>query len=107
MARRCDVCGEEACFVHCVYCGVDCEQYEPEHAVDCPASTGVYVVEYEACHSPCEHCGKRPDPSIRCSGCECVLALGDHYTLRPIDDIAGISCYEPVCLGCAASEAVA
>lgn len=93
-------------FRWCVFCKADCWVDKPEHAVDCPSSTGVWPVRYEAMHPPCEHCGKRPDPSIRCSECECVLGLGDFYTHRQLADIAGLPAYEPICLGCAAKEAV-
>jgi hypothetical protein len=112
--RACKVCGEEACYVHCVHCGVDCTDPEPEHGPSCPSSTGVFEVRYEAMHQPCEHCGKRPDPSIRCSECGCLLKLGDHYTHRrlgragipgPFED-GEIPVYEPICLGCAAMEAL-
>lgn len=96
----------EALYRWCVYCKADCWVDEPEHSAGCPSSTGVYEVRYERCHPPCEHCGKRPDPAIRCSECECLLALGDKYTHRQLDDIAGVPVYEPICLGCAAREAL-
>lgn len=92
-------------FRYCRWCDADCAEDETQHTADCPSSTGVFPVEYEACHPPCQHCGKRPDPSIRCSECECVLGLGDYYTHRQVGDYVGTPTYEPVCLGCAALEA--
>lgn len=101
-------------FRWCVYCDADCDVDEPEHAAACPSTTGVYPVEREGPDKrPCEHCGKLPNVGFRCSDCDCLLGLGDHYTHRRIGDMSspltgGVEypCYELICLGCAAQEAL-
>lgn len=89
-------------FRYCVHCGADCYEDDPEHAADCPQSTGVYEVQLEANNKPCECCGYYDDPPMLCSECEEPLYLGDHYTHRQIES----DIYEPICLSCAAHEAL-
>jgi hypothetical protein len=90
-------------FRYCVFCGADCYEDEPEHAADCPSSTGVYPFTEK--DMTCPYC-KRPLEErhrMLCSECEAPFEIGDHYTHRQIDD----DVYEPICLGCAAKEATA
>jgi hypothetical protein len=110
MARTCAVCGDEACLVHCVFCGADCNLPEPDHADDCPSVTGLYpVIERDLM---CPGCGETYEGML-CSECEEPFKIGDHYTHRqigegnPIPDGPPCPIYEPICLGCAATEAVA
>src|SRR5689334_6695184 len=75
----------------CVYCDADCDVDEPEHTAECPSSTRVYHVRYEADSPPCEKCGHRRSPAIRCSECGCVLELGDPYTHRRDGETTGLA----------------
>lgn len=80
----------------CVYCGVDCDEYEPEHGPECPSTTGLWpVTESEL--------GMRgpDDPyahGMVCMDCGAPFAVGDFYALRPTDDE---DWFEVVCTGCA------
>lgn len=61
---------------HCKWCGVDCGLWPGsevvQHAVDCPAATGIFPVELKDCF---------PHGISRCSACNCQLWPGDHYSL--------------------------
>jgi hypothetical protein len=97
----------EAKFRWCAHCRADCWVDEPEHAGDCPQVTGVYPFTED--DMTCPYCKRGLDESHRmlCSECEAPFHVGDHYTHRELDPIEGAPCYEPICLGCAAKEAVA
>lgn len=95
---------EDDLFRYCGYCGADCHEDDPEHAADCPFSTGVFEVRPEAHNEPCRFCGFYDDPPMFCSECKEPLYLGDHYTYRQLED--GEPIYEPICLGCSAQAAV-
>lgn len=95
----------------CIYCGVDCDQDHPQHAVDCPQSTGVYPVTEQDLgvrgpNDPYAH-------GMRCMDCEAEFKVGDFYTHRTIQEAdpdapnewAAAPIYEVICLGCAALEA--
>lgn len=60
------VCSDERCYVHCVWCGVDCETPSPSHDPACPHATGVYPARAD------EHCCTCGDPVevyvLRCEG---------------------------------------
>lgn len=77
MGRRCGVCAQAPCFVHCLWCGVDCEQPDPVHGGDCPQTTGLYPGDGECC-------------------CDCGDPVGDYYALLPDGDWQRV-----VCLPCA------
>lgn len=85
----------------CVYCRADCWVDEPEHALDCPSSTGVYPVRAE----DVKYC----DGAMLCGQCSAELAVGDtyHHSLLSDEDESGPPVYLVVCAGCAAHEALA
>jgi hypothetical protein len=111
MAQTCKVCGSEACFDHCAYCGAEgCEAGTAVHTDDCPSETGVFPVSMELSGpgAPCEKCGhisREINPSV-CSRCPHKFQMGELYHHIQIGDAEGIPIYEPVCAGCAAQEAV-
>jgi hypothetical protein len=79
----------------CVYCGVDCKEYKPEHGPECPCTTGLWPVTEEDLgirgpNDPYAH-------GMICMDCASVFTVGDLYALRPSADW-----FEVVCLGCAA-----
>lgn len=81
-------------FRYCIYCGVDCEEYEPDHGGHCPTITGLYPV------TP-KFLGERgPNdpyaPGAACMDCGTAFKVGDFYAHRQIaDDVI-----EVVCIGC-------
>lgn len=99
----------------CVYCEADCKVDEPEHAADCPSSTGVFPVREQDFGPKCAHCGERAfGASMRCGDCGAELKVGDFYMHRELDPgdpldpgMGGAAIYEVICVGCAASEALA
>lgn len=101
-AAVCKVCGEQPCFTHCVYCGVDCDLPEPVHDPACPSVTGLFPVRPEDLGAECVHCGKRT-PGFVCSGCEVPFEVGDFYCQVKIED-GPIPVYELVCIGCKVSQ---
>lgn len=97
----------------CIYCEADCYEDEPEHAADCPSTTGVYPVRLEDLGPPCPHCGE-PTLGFGCVDCGAQLQPGDHYMHRiltegdsSLPDMEGASLSEVICVGCAAKEALA
>lgn len=79
-ARVCPFCHQQLCLVHCIYCGADCTDTEPDHRASCPAMTGVYPVN--------EH-------NMACCRCLEPLALTYHHVEIETDVV------EVVCAGCA------
>jgi hypothetical protein len=108
------VSDEEDPFRYCVYCKADCYADEPEHAEDCPSTTGVYPVREGDFGPKCIHCGKGAHGPMCCAECEAELGLGDHYMHREVDPgdpddpnpFTGAPTYEVICMGCAAKEAL-
>lgn len=99
-------------FRYCVYCRADCYEDEPEHADDCPSSTGVYPVDGHFLKPFCPHCGESMHGPPRCMDCDEVIPVGSHYVHRELDPgdpllpgMAGAAVYTLLCLGCAAKEA--
>jgi hypothetical protein len=97
----------------CVFCGADCHADEPDHAAECPSTTGVFPVREEDFGPKCVHCGKGAFGPMHCMDCGSELGLGDHYMHREIDPgdpllggAAGASISEIICVGCAAKEAL-
>jgi hypothetical protein len=105
---------EEDPFRYCIYCKADCYADEPEHAEDCPSSTGVYPLTENDLKPLCPHCGESMRGLPRCGDCGEKMKLGDHYMHRELDPgdpddpdpIAGASTYMVICVGCAAKEAL-
>lgn len=93
---------EDPQFRYCIWCGVDCEQDEPEHTAECPSTTGVQTVTAEDLRCP----GCRTTiTGMRCGGeCGTQFQEGDHFTYAqdPDTDLHVI-----ICLGCAAQRAIA
>ena len=85
-------------FRYCVHCNADCYDDDPEHAEDCPASTGVWPVR-EKDLLPCSNCG-HPHNQMFCMDCREELKAGDRYMHRQVDD----DVYEIICVGCAAKD---
>lgn len=81
MAFVCEECGVEACDAHCVHCLTDCS-LDLDHAVDCPAVTGVY-----------------PNSEALCARCDADMEV---YVLADIG--GGFS--ELICIGCAQHAAM-
>lgn len=97
MASLCDYCGEEACFVHCIYCLTDCSIDEPEHGAACPSVTGRFPVFHPRRFDPdCvpECCG--PDATRPC--CRCEATISDFYYLVLLPGESNV--YESVCFEC-------
>lgn len=79
---------------YCIHCAADCYEDEPEHAADCPFTTGLWPVTAETL-------GMRgpDDPyalGMVCMDCGDPFAIGDTYALRQLADNA----FEAVCIGC-------
>lgn len=97
-------------FRWCVFCDADCEVDEPDHADDCPSTTGVYPVREQ--DVLCPGC-KQTHMGMRCVECEAEFEVGDHYTHRHVGDgtmapgLPEAPIYEVICIGCAANEAMA
>lgn len=100
-------------FRWCVYCDADCRVDEPDHADDCPFSTGVFpITERDVCDNPCPHCSC--GGGMTCMDCGEPFKLGDFYTHRVVTDgdrigriipselIEDAPVGEVICLGCAA-----
>lgn len=103
-------------FRYCVHCGADCylPKDEQEHAADCPVMTNVYPI------TMCELGMRGPgDPyahGMCCSECLSPFELGDSYSYRTLQEQSPCDCengclqcapiLEPICLGCAAVEAL-
>jgi hypothetical protein len=93
-----------------VFCDADCDVDEPEHADDCPSTTGVFPVR-EQDLDRCGNCG-HPRHGFCCVDCGAELRVGDHYMHRQVEDadpllpgLEGVAVYEVICIGCAAGEA--
>ena len=89
---------------NCIWCGVDCYEDEPEHAEDCPQTTGLRPVREEDLGQKCIHCGERT-PGMTCMDCGVSFAVGDFYVLR--DRSSGDVESQPyvgeiICVGCGA-----
>lgn len=86
---------EEDPYRYCVYCGVDCIDYdtiEVSHRPDCPEQTGLYPVEQ-----------RELEPhGMMCMDCDQEFSLGDFYVMRPTEDSLT---FEVVCVGCGALSA--
>lgn len=81
-------------FHSCAYCGVDCEEFDPEHKPDCPSVTNLWpVTEHDlgirGPNDPYAH-------GMRCMDCGSEFAVGDIHTHRQTDS----DVFEVVCLGC-------
>lgn len=89
---------------HCIYCRADCwpEPGQRQHHKHCPVTLGLYPITW-----------READPSgtpPRCCSCSELFRFGDQYALLDAD--SGRPAVSPergevVCLGCAASAAVA
>jgi hypothetical protein len=96
----------------CIYCEADCDEEDPEHAVDCPSTTGVFPVTKRMLVSINDE-GELEHSGMNCMDCEDSFAAGDHYTHRHVGrgalapGMAEADVYEVICLGCAAMEALA
>lgn len=104
-------------FRYCVHCAADCYADEPEHAADCPSSTGIYPFTEK--DMECPYCKRELGEEHRmvCGECEQPFQVGDHYTHRWLDEetpagsppraaqgMADAPIGEVICLGCAAKE---
>ena len=122
--------GDSDPFRFCIYCAADCYEEDPEHADDCPSTTGVFPVTKRMLVSISAE-GELEHSGMRCMDCEDSFAAGDHYTHRhvgrgalafgidedasPADILTAAlapgmeeaDVYEIICLGCAALEALA
>lgn len=96
-------------FRWCIYCDADCEASSPEHAEDCPLTTGLFPVTEQDMTPRCPQCGYTA--GMACAACLRRLALGDSYVLRDVSDgqvrvPTDGSVNEPVCVGCGALSEV-
>ncbi len=78
----------------CIYCGVGCDEFEPEHDSECPFTTGLWPVTLEALemrgpNDPYAH-------GMVCIDCGSEFKVGDVYTHRQ----SSYDVYEVVCVGC-------
>ncbi len=95
----------------CVFCEADCYEEDPEHADDCPSTTGVFPVAKRDLVSINAE-GELEHSGMRCMDCEDSFAAGDHYAHRHVGrgalapGMAEADVYEVICLGCAALAAV-
>ena len=97
-------------FRYCVWCKVDCYEDEPEHADDCPQTTGLRPVREEDLGPTCAHCGKPSLGGIRCMDCGEEIKVGEFYVLRNVDDRDEVGgnpfVGEVICVGCGANTVI-
>lgn len=78
----------------CIYCGIDCNDPQNDHAPDCPSTTDVYPVRREELW---------PDGPACCDRCGATLWPGDSYSHVRIE-VEGVEDFdirEVTCTGCA------
>lgn len=79
---------------YCVYCMADCSEGDPEHAADCPSTTGLFPVTgadlgIRGPDDPYAH-------GMTCMDCGAEFKVGDFYAQRQVES----HLFEIVCVGC-------
>jgi hypothetical protein len=98
--KPCKFCDRLPCFIHCIYCGVACDQDEVTHEQDCPSVTGIYPIREEDLGHACVHCHEMT-PGMTCPKCDTPFKVGDFYCHQTLED-APDDVKIIVCLTCAA-----